>query len=249
MTRFTRLTALVVPGLLLASNAWAAPVVGTPTVVDAAKTATGSSVIQLVVMMALASLAPAIILTCTTFARFAIVFSFLKSGLGTQGAPPSQIMAGLAMFMTFFVMSPVANRIHAEVAKPYFAGQIDEEKALEAATPILQGFLLPRTRQDDLALFYQFTDLARPTQASEVPLRIAIPAFVVSELRTAFQMGLVILLPFLVIDLAVAIVLSSLGMVMLPPVFVSLPIKILVFVTADGWHLLVSSLLKGAMSS
>lgn len=214
----------------------------------AAQAASQASVVQLVVVMALASLAPAIILTCTTFARFAVVFSFLKSGLGTQGAPPSQVMVGLALFMTFFVMAPVAERLHGQVARPYFAGQLDEGKALDAATPILQDFLLPRTRQADLALFYGYTDLARPATPRDVPLRIAIPAFVLTELRVAFQMGLIILLPFLVIDLVVATVLSSLGMVMLPPVFVSLPIKVLVFVTADGWHLLVSSLLKGATS-
>ena len=204
-----------------------------------------TSAVQLVVVLALASLAPAIVLSCTCFTRFLVVFAFLKSGLGSQGAPPSQVLVGLALFMTMFAMAPVATRIQREAAQPYFAGKLDEAGAIQAATPALAGFLLPRTRQEDLALFYEAARAPRPVTAADVPLRIAVPAFVVSELRTAFQMGLVILLPFLVIDLVVAAVLSSLGMVMLPPAMVSLPVKLLVFVAVDGWHLVVSSLLRG----
>ena len=206
-----------------------------------------TSAVQLAVVLAIASLIPAIVLTCTCFTRFVIVFSFLKTGLGTQGAPPNQVLVGLALFMTLFVTAPVATEVHAKALSPYFAGQLDEAGALAAATPTIQGFLLPRTRQADLALFYEISDLPRPQQATDVPLRIAVPAFVLSELRTAFQMGLAILLPFLVIDLLVATVLSSLGMVMLAPGVVSLPVKLLVFVAVDGWHLLVGSLLRGAL--
>jgi len=209
------------------------------------QTSSPESLVRFVVMFALASLLPGIILATTCFARFAIVFSFLKTGLGTQGAPPQQILIGLSLFMTVFVMAPVAAELHRNAGKPYMAGEIDEVQALEAATPTLQRFLIPRTRQGDLALFYAHADLPQPRSEKDVPLRVAVPAFVISEMRTAFEMGLVILLPFLIIDLVVATVLSSLGMVMLPPVFVSLPIKVLVFVTADGWNLLVSSLLKG----
>ncbi len=206
-----------------------------------------SSAVQLVVVLGLASLAPAIILTCTCFARFAVVFSFLKNGLGTPGAPPNQILVGLALFMTFFVMAPVANDVHEKALAPYLAGKLDEKGALEAATPTVRDFLLARTRQADLALFYNISNTARPTTPADVPLRIAVPAFVISELQTAFQMGLLILLPFLVIDLIVATVLSALGMVMLPPATIALPIKLLVFLAVDGWHLIVSSLLRGAL--
>lgn len=204
-----------------------------------------SSALGLAVVLSLVSLAPAIILTATCFARFIVVFSLLKTGLGTPGAPPNQVLVGLALFMTMFVMSPVANKVYDNAVAPYMAGKLDEKGAFEAAAPTLRGFLLPRTRSVDLALFYEISGLARPKTPDEVPLRIALPAFVLSELRTAFEMGLVILLPFLVIDLVVAVVLSSLGMVMLPPGVVALPVKLLMFVAVDGWHLVVKSLLKG----
>jgi flagellar biosynthetic protein FliP len=205
------------------------------------------SAVQLTAILALASLAPAIILTCTCFARFVVVFSFLKTGLGTQGAPPNQVLVGLALFTTLFVMAPVAADVHGKAVQPYLAGEIDERGALEAATPTIRGFLLPRTRAEDLALFYDVSNTPRPASADEVPLRIAVPAFVLSELRTAFTMGLIILLPFLVIDLVVATVLSSLGMMMVPPTLIALPLKLLVFLAVDGWHLITASLLRGAV--
>jgi flagellar biosynthetic protein FliP len=170
----------------------------------------------------------------------------LKTGLGTPGAPPSQVLVGMALFMTAFVMAPVASQVCDRALKPYLAGKLDEHAAIDAAAPPLRGFLLRRTRQSDLALFYDVSGAPRPRTADDVPLRIAVPAFVLSELRTAFEMGLVVLLPFLVVDLLVASVLSSLGFVMLPPAVISLPAKLLVFVAVDGWHLLVKSLLKGA---
>lgn len=206
-----------------------------------------SSAVQMVVVLSLASLAPAIILTTTCFTRFVVVFSFLRMGLGTQGAPPNQILIGLALFMTCFVMAPVADRVHEAALRPYLDKEMDERQALEAATPIVRGFLLAHTREEDLSLFYDVSQTARPASQEEIPLRIAVPAFALSELRTAFQMGLLVLLPFLVVDLVIAAVLSSLGMVMLPPVVVSLPVKLLLFLAVDGWHLVVGSLLKGAM--
>jgi flagellar biosynthetic protein FliP len=226
-----------------------------PTVIDssvnaaqaAASTGGPTSATQLVVILALASLIPAIVLTCTCFARFVVVFSFLRNGLATQGAPPNQVLVGLALFMSFFVMAPVAEPIYAEAVVPYMNGTIDEGQAIDAATPHLRTFLIARTRESDLELFYEVSQAERPTSTNDVPLRIAIPAFVVSELGTAFRIGLIILLPFLVIDMIVAAVLSALGMVMLPPPIVSLPVKLLVFVAIDGWHLVVASLLKGAM--
>lgn len=206
-----------------------------------------SSAIKLVLILGLASLAPALILTCTCWIRFMIVFSFLRSGLGTQGAPPSQVLVGLSLFMTVFVMAPVANEIQTKAVSPYLEGTITEKEALAKGTPALRRFLLERTRAEDLRLFYEVSREKRPATADDVPLRIAIPAFVLSELGTAFRMGLVLLLPFLAIELVVAAVLSALGMIMLPPPVVSLPIKILLFVVVDGWHLIVGSLLRGAM--
>jgi len=203
------------------------------------------SMLSLVVVFGLMSLLPAIVLTTTCFTRFVVVFSFLKSGLGTQGAPPNQVLVGLALFMTAFVMAPVATEMYEDSAGPYMNGEIDESEAYTRAEPVARKWLLPRTRPEDLALFYDYTDDPRPETANDVPLRIAVPAFILSELRTAFQMGLLVLLPFLVIDLVVATVLSSLGMVMLPPTLVSLPVKLLVFVMADGWNVLVMSLLRG----
>lgn len=211
----------------------------------AAAAAGPSSALHLALIIALASLAPAIVLTCTCFARFAIVFSFLKIGLGTQGAPPSQVLVGLSLFMTLFVMAPVASEVQSRALQPYFAGQLDEGGALAAATPAVRGWLLAHTREEDLTLFYEISGAARPQTPDDVPLRIAVPAFVVSELHTAFLMGLMVLLPFLVVDLVVATVLSSLGMVMLPPASIAIPVKLLVFVAVDGWHLMVASLLRG----
>ncbi|MBI4509619.1 MAG: flagellar type III secretion system pore protein FliP [Deltaproteobacteria bacterium] len=204
-----------------------------------------SSAVQMVVVLALASLAPAIVLTATTFTRFAVVFSFLRMGLGTQGAPPGQVLIGLALFMTSFVMAPTAAAVHERALGPYLDGKMNERAALEAATPVVREFLLKRTRTEDLEVFYSVSALPRPSGPEDVPLRVALPAFALSELRTAFKMGIIVLLPFLVVDLAVASILSSLGMVMLPPHVIAMPIKLLLFLAADGWRLIVLSLLKG----
>ena len=207
-----------------------------------------TSGVQMALVLSLITLLPGIVLTCTCFARFLIVFSMLKTGLGTQGAPPNQVLVGLALFMTSFVMAPVGAAAWQQGVQPYLAGQIDESKAIDNITPPVRTFLLRHTRQKDLALFFDVSGLARPRNAGDVPLRIAVPAFAISELRTAFSMGLLVLLPFLVIDLVVATVLSALGLVMLPPAVVSMPVKLLVFIAADGWHLIVKSLLRGVMS-
>jgi flagellar biosynthetic protein FliP len=209
---------------------------------------TPTSGVQMALVLSMVTMLPGIVLTCTCFARFIIVFSMLKSGLGTQGAPPSQVLVGLALFMTAFVMAPVANKVYAEGLQPYLAGKLDEEQALDAVTPPVRTFLLRHTRQQDLGLFYEVSKQPRPRNAADVPLRIAVPAFALSELRTAFQMGLMVLLPFLVIDLVVATILSAMGLMMMPPAVISMPIKLLVFVAADGWHLIVRSLLRGMMS-
>ncbi len=236
-----------------AGPAWkdpaASPQTPPPSALDrVAEKAGPGSALHMVALLTIASLAPAIILVCTCFTRFAVVFSFLRTGLGTQGAPPSHVMVGLALFMTLFVMAPVGSDVYQRGIRPYLDGQMTETQAIDAGTPPLRDFLVARTRPDDLSLFYDISRAPRPSAVADVPLRIAVPAFVVSELHTAFKMGLIILLPFLVIDLVVASVLSALGMVMLPPPIVSLPVKLLVFVAIDGWHLVVASLLRGAVS-
>ncbi|HEU4614772.1 MAG TPA: flagellar type III secretion system pore protein FliP [Kofleriaceae bacterium] len=206
----------------------------------------GLGAVGMVALLTVVTLLPAIVLSCTCFVRFVVVLGFVRTGLGTPSAPPNQVLVGLALFMAVFVSAPVAMEMYDRAGKPYADGQMTEAQALEAATPPLREFLLARTTESDLELFYAVTNKPQPTSAADVPLRIAIPAFIVSELRTAFQIGLTILLPFLVIDLIAAAVLTALGMVMVPPSIVALPIKLLVFVMIDGWHLVVESLLRGA---
>jgi flagellar biosynthetic protein FliP len=204
--------------------------------------------VGMVVVLTLVTLLPAIVLSCTCFVRFIVVLGFVRTGIGTPSAPPNQVLVGLALFMSVFVSAPVASEIYDRAGRAYFANQIDEQQAIEAATPPLRTFLLHHTTETDLALFYEVTSSPRPNTIDDVPLKIAIPAFVLSELRLAFKIGLTILLPFLVIDLVAATILTALGMVMVPPQVVALPIKLLVFVMIDGWHLVVQSLLRGAIT-
>jgi flagellar biosynthetic protein FliP len=204
--------------------------------------------VGMVLLLTLVTLLPAIILSCTSFVRFVVVFGFVRTGLGTPSAPPTQVLVGLALFMTLFVSAPVAMKMYDAGGRDYFAGKLNEEQAIAAATPPLRNFLIHRTAESDLTLFYEVAGGPRPATADDVPLRIAIPAFILSELRTAFKIGLTILLPFLVIDLVAATVLTALGMVMVPPQVVALPVKLLVFVMIDGWRLLVESLLRGALA-
>jgi len=206
----------------------------------------GMGAVGMVVLLTVVTLLPAIVLSCTCFVRFVVVFGFIRTGLGTPSAPPNQVLVGLSLFMAVFVSTPVAMEMYDRGGKAYMAGQMSESQALDAATPPLREFLLRRTTERDLELFYSASNMPRPTTADDVPLRVAIPAFIISELRTAFEIGLTILLPFLVIDLIAAAVLTALGMVMVPPSVVALPLKLLVFVMIDGWHLVVQSLLRGA---
>jgi flagellar biosynthetic protein FliP len=180
--------------------------------------------------------------------RFIVVLGFVRNGIGTPAAPPNQVLVGLALFMAIFTSAPVAVEMYDRGGAAYLAGTMSAEQAYDAASPPLREFLIAHTRESDLELFYEVSNAPRPTSAADVPLRITIPAFILSELRTAFEIGLTILLPFLVIDLVAAAVLTALGMVMVPPAVVALPIKLLVFVAIDGWALVVQSLLKGAMS-
>jgi flagellar biosynthetic protein FliP len=200
--------------------------------------------LKIIAVLSALSLLPAVILTVTSFVRTIVVLSFIRQGIGSQETPPNQVLIGLAMFLTLFVMTPVMNEIKAQGIDPYLAGQIDEAKALENALIPLRSFMLRHTRQADLAMFYNATETDLPETPDDVSMRMAIPAYIVSELTTAFQMGVIVLLPFLVVDLAVASLLMSMGMMMVPPVTISLPIKLLLFVLVDGWNLVAGSLLK-----
>ena len=200
--------------------------------------------LKILALLTLLSLLPAVVLTMTSFTRVVVVLGFVRHGIGTQQSPPTQVIVGLAIFLSAFTMAPVTTAIARDAWEPYSAGRITAEQAVAAATTPLRSFMLRQTRESDLALFYEAARQPLPQTEEEVPLRIAAPAFVVSELTTAFQMGVMVLLPFLVIDLVVSALLMSMGMMMVPPSTLSLPIKLLLFVVADGWHLLVGSLLR-----
>jgi flagellar biosynthetic protein FliP len=200
--------------------------------------------LKILALLTVLSLLPALLLTMTSFVRTVVVLSFLRQGVGTQQSPPTQIIVGLALFLTAFTMSPVATEIRLNAFDPYNSGKLDDTQAIAAAVSPLRNFMLRQTRQADLELFYSATHADLPKTPDDVPLYIAIPAFVVSELTTAFQMGVMVLLPFLVVDLAVASLLMSMGMMMVPPTTLSLPIKLLLFVLADGWNLVIGSLLQ-----
>jgi flagellar biosynthetic protein FliP len=200
--------------------------------------------LKILALLTILSFLPAIVLTMTSFTRIVIVLGFVRQGLGTQQTPPTQVLIGLALFLTAFTMGPLLSTIARDAYEPYADGRISDMQAIERASAPLRSFMLRQTREADLMLFYEAARLPSPKTEEEVPLKIAVPAFVVSELTTAFQMGVLVLLPFLVIDLAVSSILMSLGMMMVPPTTISLPIKLLLFVVVDGWHLLVGSLLR-----
>jgi len=200
--------------------------------------------LKLLALLTLLSLLPAIVMTMTSFLRTIIVLSFVRQGIGAQQVPPNQVLAGIAIFMTVFTMAPVAQAISVNAYVPYSIGIINEEEAIERGSAPLRSFMLRQTREADLALFFDAAGAPLPKTEEEVPMRIAVPAFVVSELTTGFQMGVLVLLPFLVIELAVSSVLMSMGMMMVPPSSISLPLKLLLFVVADGWNLIIGSLLR-----
>lgn len=191
------------------------------------------------------TLLPAVVLCCTHFVRFVVVLGFVRTGLGTPSAPPTQVLTGLALLLTAFSAAPLATAMYRDALEPYLAGQLTATAAIDQATPELRRYLVARTDDRSLELFYEASGAPAPATTDEVPLSLAVPAFVLSELSTAFTLGLTILLPFLVIDLLAAIVLTALGMVMVPPYVVALPLKLLVFTLIDGWHLVVGALLAG----
>jgi flagellar biosynthetic protein FliP len=198
--------------------------------------------LNLVVVLTILVLAPSLIFVMTSFLRLIIVFSFLRQALGTQQMPPNQVLVSLAMILTFFIMEPIAKESYNTAVKPYLAQQIGYEEAFEKGAEPFKAFMIRNTREKDLALFFRIRNLENPKNIQDVPLMVALPAFMISELKTAFQIGFLLYLPFLVIDMVVSSVLMSMGMMMLPPVMISLPFKLLIFVLVDGWNLLVGNL-------
>jgi len=200
--------------------------------------------LRIVLLMTLISLGPAVLVTVTSFTRITIVLGFLRQAMGTAQAPANQVVIGLSLFLTLVIMSPILTRVNNDALQPLLAGEIDETTALKAAEIPLKEFMLGQTREKDIALFLELTRQEAPATPEELPMLVVVPSFVISELKTAFQMGFVLFIPFLIIDMVVASVLMSMGMMMLPPVLISLPFKILLFVLVDGWWLVVRSMVS-----
>ncbi|MCF8067779.1 MAG: flagellar type III secretion system pore protein FliP [Desulfobacterales bacterium] len=203
-----------------------------------------STVLQIVALLTILSIAPAILILTTSFTRIVIIFHFLRQAIGTQSTPPNQVLAGLALFITFFIMSPIWNAVYQDALRPYMDEEISYRKAFEEAQVPVRKFMLNNTREADLALFVKVSKAERPKTKDDISMLALIPAFVISELKTAFIIGFVLYIPFLIIDMVVASVLLSMGMMMLPPVMISLPFKLILFVLVDGWNLVVGSIIS-----
>jgi flagellar biosynthetic protein FliP len=203
-----------------------------------------SAPLQIALLLTLISFLPAILVTMTSFTRIAIVFHFLRQALGTQELPSNQILIGLALFLTMFIMAPVGAQINELAVQPAMAGKVTMSDALSRGAPPLRTFMLRQTRETDLALFMEMGHVAKPKTKDELPMTVVIPAYVISELKTGFQMGFFLFVPFVLIDLVVSTTLLSMGMLQLPPAMVSLPFKVLLFVMIDGWNLVVGSIVR-----
>ncbi len=213
--------------------------------VDGSKDPNDLSVaIQLVALLTVLTLAPALLVMVTSFTRIVLVLGFIRSALGVPMLPPNQVLLGLALFLTLFVMKPTMDAVNSEALQPYMQGTMSQQVALDNAQKPIREFMLKQTREKDLSLFVQLAHMERPNQPDDVPTHVLIPAFVISELKTAFQMGFIIFIPFLVIDMVISSTLMSMGMMMLPPAMISLPFKLLLFVMVDGWYLVVGSLVR-----
>ncbi len=198
--------------------------------------------LQLLLLLTVVTLAPTLLVLLTSFTRIVVVLSFVRTALGTQQVPPTQVLVGLSLLLTFFVMNPVIQDVNKNALQPYLGNKISQKVALDRAAKPLRAFMFKQTREKDIALFYSLTKEPRPANRDDVPTYLLIPAFVISELKTAFQIGFAIYIPFIVIDMVVASVLLSMGMMMIPPVIISLPFKILIFLLVDGWNLTVAAL-------
>ncbi|MBI3578054.1 MAG: flagellar type III secretion system pore protein FliP [Ignavibacteriales bacterium] len=203
-----------------------------------------SVTLQILFIMTVLSLAPALLILTTAFTRIIVVFHFLKQAMGTPQMPPAQVLVGLALFLTFFVMAPVWNKVNEQALQPYLNNKMPLEEAYQKGVEPMREFMFKQTREEDLALFISLAKLEKPNNRADVPTYALIPAFAISELRIGFQIGFVLFIPFLIIDLVVSSVLMSMGMMMLPPVMISVPFKILLFVLVDGWNLIVSSVVS-----
>jgi flagellar biosynthetic protein FliP len=201
-------------------------------------------VLQIFLLMTILSLAPALLIMLTSFTRVVIVLSLLRRALGTMQMPPNQVIIGLALFLTFFIMTPIWTQINQTALQPYLEDKIEQQQALQKAAEPLRGFMFKQTREKDLALFVDIAKIERPKDVNDIPISVLIPSFIISEVKTAFQIGLLLYVPFLIIDMVVASVLLSMGMMMLPPIMISLPFKLMLFVLADGWNLLIGSLVR-----
>lgn len=198
--------------------------------------------LQILLLLTVLTVAPTLLVLVTSFTRVVIVLSFVRTALGTQQVPPTQVLVGLALLLTFFIMNPTINEMNTTALQPYLANKITQPVALEKATAPLRTFMFKQTREKDIALFYTLSKEQRPAKQADVPTYLLVPAFVISELKTAFEIGFAIYIPFIVIDMVVASVLLSMGMMMIPPVTISLPFKILIFLLVDGWNLTVNAL-------
>jgi flagellar biosynthetic protein FliP len=203
-----------------------------------------SVTLQIILLLTVLTLAPSIVMMLTSFTRIVIVLSFVRQAIGTNQMPPAQLIVGLALILTIFVMAPVISQVHKEAIKPYLDGEITQEQTYEKSVKPIRDFMLKQTREKDIALFVKFAGIERPEKVEDLPIWVIIPGFIISELRIAFQIAFVVFIPFLVIDMVVASVLMSMGMMMLPPIMVALPFKILLFVLVDGWYLIVNSLIS-----
>ena len=246
-----RLRSLLKGALLLAVAGGALALQATPlpsVTVNFGKAPTGpglSTALQAAMVLTVLTLAPAILMTMTSFTRMVVVMHFLRQGLGTQTAPSNQVLISLSLVLTFFVMGPTISEINTQVIAPLNRNELTVDQALERTAAPLKVFMLKQTRKKDLSLFLRLSKSPAPQTKADVPLTALLPAFMISELKTAFEIGFMIFLPFLVVDMVVASILLSMGMMMLPPVVISLPFKVLLFVMVDGWYLIVSSLVRG----
>lgn len=237
--------AAVLPSVALAQQAGGLGVMPALTSTPAAGGGQSYSLsLQLLLLLTALTFLPAILLMMTAFTRIVIVLSLLRHALGTQSSPPNQVMVGLALFLTLFVMTPVADRIYDDAYLPFSRQQISQDEAIKRAEGPIKGFMLKQTREPDVALFMKLANTPAVASPNDVPLKVLIPAFVTSELKTAFQIGFIVFVPFIIIDLVVSSVLMSMGMMMLSPTLISLPFKLMLFVLADGWTLLIASLIQ-----
>ncbi len=241
-----RVTKFVLLFLLIFSNATeAAPIIPSVNVeVGTADTPEQvSTTLQIIALLTIVTIAPGIMMMTTSFIRIVVIIGFLRNALGTQNVPPNQVILGLAMFLTFYLMAPYWSQANDTGLQPYLEGQISQEEAIDNVLAPMREFMFRQTRESDLALFVNLSEAERPETQDDVSTAVLIPAFMISELKTGFQIGFMIYIPFIVIDMIVATTLMSMGMMMLPPVMISLPFKILLFVMIDGWHLLINSII------